>query len=370
VPCITPLLGWITAGLPLAFSFLSLLINNMVIFCFVRKTVQKAYRHSSDLYESGQTIAGSSASSPSHFFRLGRRRRRSTLSPDRPVDSQTRRVQTVAVQAALYVLAFILNYTWTTALKIIGANERYWTDEHESDLFGWLVMQAIFLPCQGVFNVIVFNRPKYRRIRKSFPDQSRIWAFNMALFGAEKLPPKKRAAEGPKAEGATTSTGMTSHKEVKSPPLCQVKEAEEDEDMVDAEDGKGDTGVLASAVPSSPPEDLSTSKILTSASMESSGIPRSKNSVRSLKGLSKHFSSRNNVTESNDKGLFSSSVGPRPRRPLRASDIDSFLYGTEDYSEFQHSFANDGEGTERFHAEGAELRKKREEICATGSSQA
>jgi hypothetical protein len=286
----------------------------MTIFCFVRKTVQKANRHSSDLYESaGQMTAGSSALSSFTYSTLGRRR--SALPPDRPVESQTRRVQTVAVQAALYVLAFILNYTWTTALRIIGANERYWTDEYESELFGLLVMQAIFLPCQGVFNVIVFSRPRYWRIRKKFPDQSRIWAFRMALFdGAEKMPQKKQTVEVPTAERATTQTGMASHKEVKSPPLCQV-EAEE-EDKVDAEKQKGDTGVRASAVASSPTEDMSTSKIVISASLESSDICRSKPSVR-LKRLSKHFSSNElrvkNTPASNNKGLLSASVGAIPQ---------------------------------------------------------
>jgi hypothetical protein len=261
-------------------------------------------------------------------------------------------------------------------LRVIGAGERYWTDEHESELFGLLVMQAIFLPCQGFFNVIVFSRPKYRRIRKSFPDQSPIGAFRMALFeGAEKLPLKKREVSVPRKEGATTSKAMASQEEFNSLPLSQGNEAEREYIIVDTDDEqKCATDAPESTVASSPAEDIVTRKVSPSASMNPPAFGRSK-TTEALMRLSKRFTSIRHdlrdiekTTENNGRRKFSASVGGRPQRAIRRSEIDSFLFGSEHFSEFHHPSEIDKADDEIIQTEGTELRAEEEGAGASGNS--
>ncbi|CAB9513542.1 expressed unknown protein [Seminavis robusta] len=228
-PCITPLLGWISAGVPVIVGFFSILINNMIIFCHVRKTIRKAKRHSFQhqhssnyMYDSARSIGGSGgATQGSGFFAAS-----SKFFKRKPIDAQTRRSQAVMVQAAFYVLVFFLNYIWTMVLRNITARDKYWTSEHESDLFVLLVLQAIFLPAQGFFNLCVFSRPKYLRTRKCFPLQSRLWCFRRAMFGdavkaAQRRPFPRQELFTHSNVAATASTKKPAPKEEEVPVVTE-----------------------------------------------------------------------------------------------------------------------------------------------------
>lgn len=203
-PCITILLGWITAGGPVMMGFASVVVNNLVIYCFVRSTVKRSQRYSmaSSTNRSSSTRnlsssehgslsdRGSSSRRTGHLLTSLKRSSSRLLQSSttrrnnhNTQDSQTRRLQSVGVQAALYCCFFFLTYAWVAWVRIMAGQPRYWTDEHESELFVPLVLQAFFLPLQGCLNLIAFSRPKYLTTRQAFPHQSRLWCFRRAMFG-------------------------------------------------------------------------------------------------------------------------------------------------------------------------------------------
>jgi hypothetical protein len=104
------------------------------------------------------------------------------------MDSQTRRVQAVATQAFLYVGSFVLTYAWQLILRIVEGS--FGNASWESSLFPILVLNGIFMPLQGVFNLLVCARPNYLRARRDYPNESNFWCFRRALYG-DAIPPNK-----------------------------------------------------------------------------------------------------------------------------------------------------------------------------------
>lgn len=56
-------------------------------------------------------------------------------------------------------------------------------EEYEDELFPFLLLQSAFLPLQGVFNLLIFCRPKYLRARQDYPLETRFWCFRRAMYG-------------------------------------------------------------------------------------------------------------------------------------------------------------------------------------------
>jgi hypothetical protein len=160
VPCLSLLIGWIFGGWIMFFMIFSIVINNVTIYRFVRQTIYHGRRQSS--FAAGQGL-----------------------------DSQTRRVQAVAThQAFLYMGSFVMTYAWQMILRIIEGS--FGDASWESSLFPLLVLNAIFMPPQGVFNLLVYARPNYLRARKDNPNEARVWCFGRALHGDVIQPTKKK----------------------------------------------------------------------------------------------------------------------------------------------------------------------------------
>jgi hypothetical protein len=47
--------------------------------------------------------------------------------------------------------------------------------------FGLLLVHSIFQPLQGFFNLIVYRRPQYIRLRRKHPNKRRIWIIKKCL---------------------------------------------------------------------------------------------------------------------------------------------------------------------------------------------
>jgi hypothetical protein len=144
--CTGATIGWIFGGLPTVYMFLSIIINNLLIYCFVRRTTRRTSRKSL-----------------------------------RGRNHQQNRIQAVATQALLYVGTFLLAYSWAFAVKV--AESLGFQAQDEARIFPVLVLQAIFLPMHGFFNLIVYSRPNYLRCRQIFPRESRLWVLRRAWFG-------------------------------------------------------------------------------------------------------------------------------------------------------------------------------------------
>lgn len=142
--CNAHITAYLFLGLPVFVSFVGLAVNNLAIFLFVRKVIKKTYV--------------------------------SALNQEQ----QSEKIQQVAIQAFLYVAAFLGTYTWTSALRILE-KEGYIRDD-ESRLFPLLLAQAILVPSTGIFNLMIYLRRKYVLTRKKHPYASRVRALQAAMM--------------------------------------------------------------------------------------------------------------------------------------------------------------------------------------------
>lgn len=147
VECYSDTIAWVSAGIWVVLTMPAILIINCVIFVHVRRQMLRSSRRSMN------------------------------------AQSQTDRVQQVATQAILYVTAFTGTFIWTIVLRVAESMELY----DEQSLFPLLVIQGALVPSTGLFNLIIYLRPTYRRTRLSYPLESRIWAVRRALYGESIL---------------------------------------------------------------------------------------------------------------------------------------------------------------------------------------
>jgi len=143
--CKSPLIAWIFAGIWAAFMLVSIVLNNIIIYRYVRKLLMQSMRSS--------------------MVQV----------------TQTKRIHEVATQATLYVLAFTCTFIWTVVLRIMESLR--FDAEDEAHLFPLLVIQNIMVPSTGVFNLIVYLWPRYIRVRASHTNASPTWVFRRALYG-------------------------------------------------------------------------------------------------------------------------------------------------------------------------------------------
>jgi hypothetical protein len=142
--CHSTLLAYMVGALPAIFFFLGVLINNFLIYTHVRRTLYKS---------KSRTLSD-------------------TTQQDRRIH------QTVATQAFLYVGSFYMTYIWTFILKVLNAQDL----DSESQVFPLLVLQSIFMPMQGFFNLLIYVRPAYVKYRKHYPEASSIRILKQLIF--------------------------------------------------------------------------------------------------------------------------------------------------------------------------------------------
>lgn len=196
IDCTSPTWAWMFGGSILIFVVLSLLVNNALLYWHVRSTIQVSKRRSSvriieesiNFSMKDGVMESACSSNPSSALKGPDSSRWSLTGTPTPSveDSQTRRVRAVATQAFLYVGSFVTAYVWTAILRIMESLE--FDAEDEASIFPILVLQALFVPIQGFFNLLVYVRPRYLRARVDFPKESRYWAFRRALFGNKVKP--------------------------------------------------------------------------------------------------------------------------------------------------------------------------------------
>ena len=146
--CIGTQIGWAYGGGPVLIMFLAIITNNLLIYCFVRRTIQKG---------KGASMRGST--------------------------HQQKRIQAVATQAFLYVGTFFMAYSWAFIIKVLESMG--YKKKDEETLFPVLVLFSLLLPIQGVFNLMVYTRPNYLRVQQEFPGEPRWWILKRAWFGTQ-----------------------------------------------------------------------------------------------------------------------------------------------------------------------------------------
>ncbi|GFH55864.1 hypothetical protein CTEN210_12340 [Chaetoceros tenuissimus] len=82
------------------------------------------------------------------------------------------------VQSSLYIFAFMLVYSGPIITLILGYTQ--------SQVVFWFV--SVFYPLGGMFNMIIYTRPKVQAVKKSIPRMPRIICFVIVLMSGGETP--------------------------------------------------------------------------------------------------------------------------------------------------------------------------------------
>ena len=199
-------IGFIFGGIPVTSMLLLLIADNLLLYCHVRKTIGKGYKY--DVTRQTQPQASqvdSAIEAPQNILVTS-----SAPNLDKSARSECRiscrsnqetRVRDVGTQSFLYVTTYFLAFLWTYILRTIEAAGYV----NERKLFPLLLIQSIFLPSQGFFNMLVFLRPTYVRLRRKFPNKSRLWCIRRALRGNHNNPQCEKASKTSRVKWQTNA---------------------------------------------------------------------------------------------------------------------------------------------------------------------
>lgn len=199
--CLSEELGWIYGSTPIIFALLSLITNNILVYLHVRRV----FRESNDAVDTER--------------------------------KEVQRMQTreLATQGTLYIVAFLFCWWSPVTVRIIETfSPVAQENELESGMFGLLVCYSAFWPLQGFLNMLIYNRPNYRRVRKAFPELSRLSAIRIACFDTNipKLQEITRTTTMNRMKKNSLSSGANFQSNLDS-----IKEVSEESDDSSHEEG-------------------------------------------------------------------------------------------------------------------------------------
>ncbi|CAJ1941053.1 unnamed protein product [Cylindrotheca closterium] len=194
-------------AIPVLTVFICLVFNNISIYLFVRHYTRKcSSKEGKDPAPANTNVSfgwsersalpmqssqGSSRNASTTNQPTTRQHRRNNdKRSTRKLASQSQRLQLVCSQAFLFVLAFVLCHTWNVAMEILQGSVQNRADETEMMMkyYPLAVVQATLLPLQGLFNMIIFLRPKYLMLRLEFPIEGRLWTAQRIFLGNQLRP--------------------------------------------------------------------------------------------------------------------------------------------------------------------------------------
>eukprot|EP00980_Cylindrotheca_fusiformis_P027761 scaffold22558_cov116-Cylindrotheca_fusiformis.AAC.10 len=216
--CQSSKFGWIFIGYPYLFILVTLGINNLAIYLFVREQTRHTTREKKEQSSADQRTSSDRYSDELNSIELDdggtsnesqQRQRMPAFRPmprldgsDNRQKDQLRRLRLVSSQAFLFVASYVLVVCWSGMLAI--AEQQAETREEELaasvKLYPLMVLNAIFLPLQGFFNMLVYIRPTYLKWRHRYPKESRPWAFRRAVFGESIQPERSQLRVSPDIE--------------------------------------------------------------------------------------------------------------------------------------------------------------------------
>lgn len=147
--CAAETIAWIYGPMPVFFAVFSLIINNCLVYCHVR--------HVFRVYEAavGDEV-------------------------NYVIMRQDIHKREVATQGFLYVAAFFFCYWPAATARGIEAFDTNIVNER--NIYWVLMFQAGALPLQGLFNMIIYNRPNLKRVRAVNPQLPLISAIRIACL--------------------------------------------------------------------------------------------------------------------------------------------------------------------------------------------
>jgi len=160
--CISIAIAYVYAAVPTIITLFSLVINNIIIYVFVRKVLL------------------SSVSSSTRTHDVEESTNESTVSAEHQ-SVQKRLTRETAIQCFLYVSTFLVTFLPSFAVSVLESVLPL-GEENPNRLFPLLVLQAMLLPLQGFLNVFIYLRPTYVRFRTASPEESVWFIMKHALF--------------------------------------------------------------------------------------------------------------------------------------------------------------------------------------------
>jgi len=132
------------------------------------------------------------------------------------------------IQALLYVASFFVTYSpYGTTFFV---NMKFDAVEKNRNIFFPLVALAkIFMPAQGVWNVLIYIRPRYHEVKRRHPDQSSIMLLRKIIFNAKLTSTAQVAVEqADNVEGQseeidfTPELNLTTHRRISNSSTVRV----------------------------------------------------------------------------------------------------------------------------------------------------
>mmetsp|Transcript_25847 Transcript_25847/g.63310 ORF Transcript_25847/g.63310 Transcript_25847/m.63310 type:complete len:445 (-) Transcript_25847:567-1901(-) len=171
---------------------LTIAFNNILLYCHVRATTIEGQKKALEA-ESRLSAYQSNSITDQSIGEGGNERSSFSVSGDkkssvlRSSDKQWKRVREVGMQSFLYVAAYFFSFGWNIVKGI--AEDKV----SEGGILALAILQATFVPTQGFLNMLVYFRPKYKRSRTRYPDETKLWAVKRAVLGEGVKPAKKVA---------------------------------------------------------------------------------------------------------------------------------------------------------------------------------
>ena len=169
--------GVIFAAMPGAITMISILVNNIIIYLYVRRSLKQS-PPSEDLNQSQKStniapFVDDDKSMSSSIHGESSRNQKSEL--------QRKLVRETASQGFLYVLSFYVCYTPMIILLVLNVD--YGSDTSaKTSLYALMVLSSLLSPLQGFLNVFIYVRPTYTRFRAKNPNESTVVVLKQALF--------------------------------------------------------------------------------------------------------------------------------------------------------------------------------------------
>jgi hypothetical protein len=201
----------------------SLVVNNLIIWIFVHNQTKKKLRKNSV-----RVVKAPSETSDSNdeegeqqsVLSMSSSFRTAPVLPQRPSEdgqlldrrsqlNQDQRLKLVSSQAFLFVGCYFISNIWTYILRLYEAQATIYVEEMELPYHNYtmLILQASLLPLQGLFNMMVYVRPKYLKNRVQFPKETKLWAVRRAIIGTSVDPLHEDSGENKiEAEGKKTKS--------------------------------------------------------------------------------------------------------------------------------------------------------------------
>jgi len=158
---------YIFLGIPISITLLSLVVNNSIIYIFVRKTLLNAPKPTDLAADATSDVENNDVST------------RTEEQSDEICRTRDRRlIKEVAIQGFLYVSTFLLTLTPSFVLQVMYSTGV----DDQNILYPLAVLNAMLLPLQGFFNVFIYIRPTYIRFRNANGDRPMLFILKQALF--------------------------------------------------------------------------------------------------------------------------------------------------------------------------------------------